>query len=711
MQKVISHIILFLFCAATLRAQNTADGAVDKKLMLHEVVVTGTGTEHPLKDAPVQTEVISGKTLKNFAGKSVEDLLGMLTASFDFNEGDMGSQMQMNGLGNNYILILIDGKRIHGDVGGENDLGLIDPNNIERIEIVKGASSALYGSDAIAGVVNIITKKHHQQGIQLENKTRVGSYGDLRQHNGIAFHSGKWSTYTNFQLQHTDGWQNTSVEAPALTEFLITDSRNKTVNRYTNWQLSERLTYAPFKDLEFYAEGSIYRKRIYRPSGKYPSTDVTTYDFVYQNASASAGAKWKLNQTDVLTFDLDWNRHAYYYHFTDTTLTDGYVNGRFTNYFPYFPSQEQLQSDQQRTMAHLKGVFQLPYQQRLSAGLEWRYDWLKAPLRVDGGKASDNTEALYVQDEWNALLSLNLTAGLRLNRNEQFGFRLTPKLSAMYRLGDAWRLRATWSQGFKTPTTKELHYCYVRQMSGTYLYLGNKSLTPQRSNYFSAGVEYTHNHLSVAVTAYHNRVKDMIALVTIPNYDAPKDIYMQYQPIKTRQYKNLEDAKTYGVDVSMRYTLSEFAFALNYSYLDTDANTYDTNHERLKHVTIDGMAHHKANVYATWNHPITPAYHLGIGIYGKMSSKRYYQINGNGKGYQIWKLATTHDITGKRHLSYSIEAGVDNVFNYVDRTDHGLHLGTTNPGTTLYASFAIRFSQGVKKTAKAPVIRNEDDTE
>ena len=373
MQKVISHIILFFFCAATLRAQNTADGAVDKKLMLHEVVVTGTGTEHPLKDAPVQTEVISGKTLKNFAGKSVEDLLGMLTASFDFNEGDMGSQMQMNGLGNNYILILIDGKRIHGDVGGENDLGLIDPNNIERIEIVKGASSALYGSDAIAGVVNIITKKHHQQGIQLDNKTRVGSYGDLRQHNGIAFHTGKWSTYTNFQLQHTDGWQNTSVEAPALTEFLITDSRNKTVNRYTNWQLSERLTYAPFKDLEFYAEGSIYRKRIYRPSGKYPSTDVTTYDFVYQNASASAGAKWKLNQTDVLTFDLDWNRHSYNYHFTDTTLTDGYVNGRFTNYFPYFPSQEQLQSDQQRTMAHLKGVFQLPYQQRLSAGVEWRY--------------------------------------------------------------------------------------------------------------------------------------------------------------------------------------------------------------------------------------------------------------------------------------------------------------------------------------------------
>ena len=299
----------------------------------------------------------------------------------------------------------------------------------------------------------------------------------------------------------------------------------------------------------------------------------------------------RIHRHRVVTLDVDWNRHAYYYHFTDTTLTDGNINGHFTNYFPYFPDQEQLQSDQRRGMAQLKGVFVLPYEQRLSAGFEWRYDWLKAPLRVDGGKASDNTEALYVQDEWSGVKNLNVTAGLRLNRNEQFGFRLTPKLSAMYRLGEAWRLRGTWSQGFKTPTPKELYYRYVRQMSGTYLYLGNKDLTPQLSNYYSAGIEYTHHGWSITLTGYYNRVKDMIALVTIPNYQAPEDLYIQYQPIKTRQYKNLEDAKTYGVDVSARYTMREFTFGLNYSYLDTDANIYDTHHERMKQVVIDGMAH------------------------------------------------------------------------------------------------------------------------
>ena len=158
---------------------------------LKEVVITGTGTQHLLKNAPVQTEVITRKMLDSYGGKSIEEILGGLTASFAFNEGDMGSQIQLGGLGNSYILILIDGKRIHGDVGGENDLGVIDPHNIERIEIVKGAQSALYGSDAMAGVINIITKKHLNDGIYLENTTRYGSFNDLRQHNGVGLSTGK----------------------------------------------------------------------------------------------------------------------------------------------------------------------------------------------------------------------------------------------------------------------------------------------------------------------------------------------------------------------------------------------------------------------------------------------------------------------------------------------------------------------------------------
>lgn len=694
-------LLVGAFCM--LLSSNVDAQTVVQSDSLPEVVVTGTGTLHLLKDAPVQTEVINQRMLKNFSGKSIDEILSSLTSSFSFNEDDMGSQMQMNGLGNSYILVLIDGKRIHGDVGGQNDLSLIDPQNIEKIEIVKGASSALYGSDAIAGVVNIITKKHRQEGVLLENSTRVGSYGDLRQHNAVGLNFGKFSSLTNFQLQHSDGWQNTGTEHTVGTEPPIYDSRNKTVNRHTNWQVAQRFTYKPTDRLELYADGSIYRKRIYRTSGKYPHYDVKTWDMEYQNASVSTGGTYKLNATDFLQLDVDWNRHAYYYDFTATTLVEDYDKSAGTIYYPYFPylsGQKELQSDQQRTMANLKGVFSLPYNNKLNVGAEYRYDWLKAPTRVRGGKAHDYTQSVYVQDEWNPVDMLNITAGLRLNHNSSFGMKLTPKLSAMLKLSNDFRLRASWSQGFKTPAIRELYYRYVRQMSGTYLYLGNENLKPQSSNYYSMSAEYTHGSLSLTLSGYYNKLDNMIALVTIPNYQAPDEYIILYDPVKTRQYQNIETAKTYGLDFNASYSWRELTVGLGYSYLDTRANQYDTTHDRMQKVTIDGMAHHKGNLFAMWGHRFSNDYRLGIGVYGRMSSKRYYQIDGNGKGYQLWRVTTTHDLGHSKTCDYRLELGVDNIFDYVDRTPHGLHLGTTTPGRTVYATFSIKFHKGKKISNK-----------
>ena len=696
--------------ACLMVCQPICSQVVQKQDSIQEVVVTGTGTSHLLKDAPVQTEVISRQMLRQYGGSSLEDILSGLAASFAFNEGDMGSQLQMNGLGNSYILILVDGKRLHGENGGENDLGVIDPHLIERIEIVKGAASALYGSDAIAGVINIITRKHNDA-LSLESTTRYDLYNGLQLHDGIGFKTGRLKSYTNFHMKQSDGWQNTSTEDPHQTEFLITDSKNKTVNRHANWRLAQRLTYEVADGLELYAEGDIYWKRIYRPSGSHPGVDIKTYDLRYNDAAAAVGGKWALRGGHYLTLDADWNRHAYTYDFTAVTLTDGNHNGRPTSYFPYYPGQSQLQSDQQRTMAHLKGVFLLPYGNRLSTGLEWRYDWLKAPHRVAGGNATDNTEAFYVQDEFSLIPWLNITGGLRLNHNEQFGWQLTPKLSAMVKVGDL-RIRSSWAQGFKSPTPKELHYRYVRDMNGTYLYLGNTALKPQTSNYFSLGAEYTRGGFTLTATVYHNQVDDMIALVTLPNGKVPGDLYAQYQPLKTRQYQNLEQAKTKGVDVSLRYSIKgEWTFGAAYSYLDTDAKVYDTEHDVLRDVVIDGMPHHKASCHATWSHRFTDKYQLGIGIYGRCSSKRYYQLNGNGKGYQLWKLSTSHDISYDKTSLMRIEAGIDNIFGYVDRTPHGLHLGTTTPGRTIYASLAIRLNKGKKLTNQIKSNFNQNNYE
>ncbi|MBQ9645411.1 MAG: TonB-dependent receptor, partial [Prevotella sp.] len=217
--------------------------------------------------------------------------------------------------------------------------------------------------------------------------------------------------------------------------------------------------------------------------------------------------------------------------------------------------------------------------------------------------------------------------------------------------------------------------------------------------YFSAGGEYTHGGLSVTATAYYNSLDNMIALVTLPNSQVPGDLYAQYMPLKTRKYQNLESAKTRGMDLTLRWRVSrEWLVGAAYSYLDTDAQVYDTDHDIMQDVVIDGMAHHKGNWFATWNHRFTPAYQMGIGLYGRFSTKRYYQLNGNGKGNHTWRLSTTHDQGRSRRMAWRIEAGVDNILNYCDRTPHGLHLGTTTPGRTVYASLSVRFNQGKKLT-------------
>ncbi|WP_373721090.1 TonB-dependent receptor, partial [Bacteroides heparinolyticus] len=202
---------ILLYAMQPLGAQSILKDEKELSLLLNEVVVTGTGTEHYLKDAPVQTEVITGKALEQYQARSIDDLLSALSPSLTFHDGDMGSHVRLNGLSNDYILILINGKRMNGDIGGQNDLNRLNPANIERIEIVKGAASSLYGSDAIAGVINIITKRNREK-LELTSNTRIGEHGDVRESASFGITLDKVKSVTGLNFRHTDGWQNTDKE-------------------------------------------------------------------------------------------------------------------------------------------------------------------------------------------------------------------------------------------------------------------------------------------------------------------------------------------------------------------------------------------------------------------------------------------------------------------------------------------------------------------
>lgn len=680
--------VVFALCVESVCAQSILKDPKELSVLLNEVVVTGTGTEHYLKDAPVQTEVISGKALEGYQGRNIQDILEGLNASITFNPSDMGSGIQMNGLGNDYILILINGKRMNGDTGGQNDLSIINPASIERIEIVKGAASSLYGSDAIAGVINIITKKNKDK-VSVSNTTRVGSYGDILQSNIIGFGHKKLNSTTSFSVTHTDGWRNTTEEWDHHE--VVSGTVTKTVNRSTNYTLAQNLSYKVNDKLSVSADGSFYQKSNDRLHGPFK---YYNYNQFYRNFDVAGGAKYTLGGQDYLTLDLTYGNYSYYYDYFHQETTDFFDPETGLRIIRY-PGEHILETSQERLLGQAKGIFHLPQNNVLNAGLEYQYDYLKSPRRIENGKASVYTVSAYAQDEWNPTDAFNITAGGRLVVHEAFGVAFTPKVSLLYKLGD-FNLRATYSYGFKAPTLKELYDNYIAQIGGGPMkhYYGNSDLKPQTSNYVSASVEYRISKLQVIVTGYYNRIKDMIDLVEIPTSAEDKMDEIQ----ASMQHQNLSKARSFGGDISLNYQiLPTLSLGGGYSYTDAKAQYTDdpTDPNYMLYTPINGTSYHSANWKIAWDHD-WKKYKLDVTLFGRYLSTRYYTTDGNGKGYQLWRLNTRHNLIRKKKWNLDVNVGIDNILDYVDRTPFGRHRGTTSPGRTWYASVIVKFQNKQK---------------
>lgn len=648
---------------------------------LSEIVVTGTGTEHYIKDAPVQTEVISGRALKEYTGRDIEDVLGGLSASFTYHRGDMGSNIQLNGLKNDYILILVDGKRMNGDVGGQNDLNRINMNNLERIEIVKGAVSSLYGSDAIGGVIHFISKKHKDK-LSVSNTTRVGEYADINQNNHIIFNHGKWSSNTSFAYRHTDGWKNTSQEW--YRGRLIENSVTKTINRSSNYSVSEDLSYQASDKLLLSAQASFYEKWTNRPTGV-PQWRLN--DFYYRNQSVGAAAKYNLPGKNYLALDVSFDRYDYFYDYTHREYTDYF--DEHGDRIVYYPGERILQTSQRRVLSNLKGVFYLDKNNTLNTGVEYIWDKLISPFRLQNDKATAYSLSAYVQDEWNITKKLNITAGIRLGHHREFGQTFTPKISAMYK----WKyvnLRGTYSNGFKAPTIKELYYSYQTTiMSKFKAYYGNTALKPQKSDYYALNLEYHRPSFKASITGYYNQIRHMISLQSTTTSYEDKLQHIE----ETMKYVNLAKGRTYGIDFTFETTLPlHIKMGGGYSFLLAKGQRTDDEEAKdyMKYVNINGTSRHNATFRVSWAKS-WEKYKLGVSINGRYQSKRYYITEGNTKPYQIWRLNTSHELLNTKKWKLDMNAGIDNLFNYIDRTPFGHNRGTTSPGRNYYVSLILKF--------------------
>lgn len=666
-------------------AQSILKDKDDKELsvLLNEVVITGTGTEHYLKDAPVQTEVITSKALEQYQARSIDDLLSGLSPSLTFHDGDMGSHIQLNGLNNDYILIMINGKRMNGDVGGQNDLNQLNPANIERIEIVKGAASSLYGSDAIAGVINIITKRNREK-MELTNTSRIGEYGDIRQSTSFGFNYGKIKSVTGINFRHTDGWRNTDLQWDQNQ--LKSGSTMLTVNRSSNYTLSENIEWQVNRKLDLTAEGTYYERWVMRTHGpwKYQAND-----FYYRNYTFAVGSKYKLGKRNYLTADLSYGRYGYFYDYKLNEHTDYFLDNDRHERITYFAGQRIKQSIQKQILGQVKSVFYLGEDHILNAGIEYQYNHLESPHHIDGDRASVYTLAAYIQEEWTARENLVLTAGVRGTQHKETGLNFSPKISGLYKPGEHINLRASYALGYKAPTIKELYYNYTGVIGGGALtaYHGNTDLKAQTSQYASIGIEYVGQKFQASLTGYMNYLHNLIELVEISV--TPDEKFLEVE--KSKQYKNLTKARIYGMDFTFNYRPAKsLSLAGGYSYADPKAQYPNKGIDYMKYLPIDATSSHNANLNILWQHS-WKLYRLGIGIYGRYQSTRRYINDNNADGFQTWRINTAHSLLKMKRWSLTMNAGVDNVFDYVDRTPFGRNRATSTPGRTFYVSALIKF--------------------
>ncbi len=626
---------------------------------LGEVVVTGTGTPHHLKSAPVQTELIDKKLIDRIAATNFNDLMLNVSPSFDFSPGAMGPFMQLNGLGNDYILVLIDGKRVYGDVGGQTDLSRINPDNVERIEVVKGASSALYGSEAIAGVINIITKKSKSKAAVVTSN-RYGSYGEWIQHHSLDLNFGRLSSTTSFDRKATDGWQLSKYE---LDDDDLVETDAMAQNASTDFTFNQKLSYDLTQQLSVYVQGAKYKRDVLRPQ------TVGKYGYSYDDFSYAAGAEYLLGKGNKLT--LDWNSDNFKYYYKYNQPADGFQ-----------ADDKAKQTEQLRNALNLKGIFKLSKSHQLSVGGEYVNEELESEGRLEGEKADAYTLALYGQDEMKIIKNLSAVVGARFVNHKEFGSAFTPKLSALYNLKD-FNFRATYSRGFKAPTLKELYYHYDKPMgSSVYLFLGNPDLEPQTSDYYAFSAEYIIDGFSFSVTGYQNDVDDLIDYETVETSeeDAANGVK------RTRRHYNISKAGTKGIDFLFNANLgSGFSIGGGYSYVDAKNKTDD--------IRLEGVAENYGNARLGYVHN-WKKYQLTANLNARFQDEKFFDDDeGNAKGYNLWKLTTIHRFYGPGDFVFDLSAGIDNIFDYVDDSPYGSHYGTISPGRTYFVSLQIAINQ------------------
>ena len=635
---------------------------------LGQVVVTGTGTHRRMTNSPVPIQVITAKDIENAGATSLEDALTKLSPNITTMTNGMGTFLNLNGMSQDYMIILENGHRL----GGDERMARIGTGNIKRIEIQSGAASALYGSEAIGGVINIITDDS-KNGIGASSYTHYTSHGRFTQTVDADVSQGRLSSYTTYQRKEADNWQVNDID----------EEGNKTGRPmsmgYRSDNLSQRFSYAVTDKLNISVRGNYNDYETRRPEsatyfkksgGDFKETQAYTYNMSHRTWLYGLSADYMINSAAYIEADFysDNFRSSYRY---------------FSKSGSFLPGDEQVRKQTAYYDGTLKGIFKPNDMNKLSVGMEY----INEQLDSESDNISSEsmfTAAAFVQDELSLTDDIQAVAGVRYLYNGNFRSHATPNVSLMYKPGN-FRFRAAWSAGYRAPSLSQI-YATDQAKSTSRATVGNPELKPEKSRSASLNTEFSNQRLSVSVTGMVNNVTDMInyrvlsdAEISAMGYD---DLHAQFSTI--RQRSNIDEAHIKSLSANANVYVGA-GFTLGGGYILTDSKAISDG----KETPVDKSVKHSGNVNARWDHN-WGNYHMNVNLNGHIQSERWSSTYGYAPGYSQWDLNTTHTFYVEDFI-LEPGLGIENIFNERDTRPWNSNFSTVNPGRAVYVSLALKF--------------------
>ena len=656
--------------------------AISRTYNLNPVVVTGSGHHQRLKSTATPVHVLSSQEIREQGISTFDGALTRMMPQVSMSPSSMGTFLRLNGLGNKYILILINGQKLTGDISNNVDLNRINMSRVKRIEVLDGAASSLYGSDAIAGVINIITDQPTQNLISVTSDTRVSGHGQLTENVTLDIYKNGFGSYTSFSHDRADSYRNNDLEYVKGSD---TETQQTIAPLFTGYRsniIGQKFTYSPIEQLALNAGLDYSYKITDRPETRQDITGGTDYEMRYKGFRWNVGGIYKFTAKNSLqaNFTVDRFRYGKQY----DVETKSYAVG------DYVQSKKQLMMD-----GELKAILGLTKNSTTIFGADWRKDYLTAT----SGDIDKNVYSIaaYAQHEHKLFKDFTATLGLRLTHHETFNNHLTPKVALMYAPGN-FRFRATYSAGFRAPGLDELYYHYFSMNRGkAQISFGNQDLSPEKSNYFSLNAEYRDEVIAVSVTGYMNRINDMVVKQNVKVDDTSLAMLRKEFPEMTDDqaakleqyalYQNSDKGDVKGVQVNVSANIFQ-GFNLSTNYVYTYARTKSGEEWTPLERSIRHAATIAANYHHTWGR-----YGLNVNLNGRLQSKTYYPGYEDAPGYGIWNLHTTHSFDVAKWFFLEPAIGVDNIFNKVDdRIDSSQRkYALYSPGRMLVVGLKVRF--------------------